>query len=139
MPLVEGVNGLLRCGPTAAPTTVSFSTTYSIQMTEEVNRRGPYIGNANRQKVRGARDSSGSITCEIPVGRDAGQTALVSAFMNGTDIHLTLREGNATDAYTYEADVIITQLTSTGNAAEGYTLEFSFEDNGNGYTYGPST
>lgn len=136
MALIEGTKGLLQVGPSNSPTTVGKVTQYSIEIKTDIAERGPYIGDPAKRKVRGGRTSSGSMTCEIPVGRDSGQTALINAHENGESIRLHIREGQANEGYVYVApQAIITDISVEGTAEEGYTLEISWEDDG-GYTYG---
>lgn len=139
MALIKGTDGLLTVGPSGAPTTVGYITKYSIDMETDITQRGPYIGNAAKSKVLGGNTSSGTMTVDVPVNRDAGHTAIVTAHAAGTGLRLVAREGGTTEGYTYTAaSALFTTVTSTGSAEEGYTLEIAWEDDA-GYTYAVSS
>lgn len=132
--LITGTSGLVRIGPTTAPTTVGLVTEFSVECATDIAKKGPYIGDATIRKVRSAKTSSGSLSADIPDGRNPGQTGLLQAHENGTDIRLELVGGDGTDGYEYVApNAAISGVTFNGNAEDGYGFEFSFEDM-DGYT-----
>ena len=127
--LITGSSGLVQIGPTNALTTVGLVTEFTVECATDITKKGPYIGDATIRKVRGAKTSSGSLSADIPDGRNAGQTGLLTAHENGTNIRLYLQGGDGTDGYEYiAANAAISGVTFTGNAADGYTFEFTFED-----------
>lgn len=136
--LIEGTSGLIQVGPTGSPTTIGVVSEFSAELSTDVTTRGPYIGDATRRKTRTAKTSSGSLSADIPDGRDLGQTQLVLAHENATNVRLVLRAGGSSNGYTYTCpNAIISGVTFGGNAEEGYTLEFSWED-ADGYTFAVS-
>lgn len=100
----------------------------------ELTTKGPYIGDATIRKVRQAKTSSGTLNADIPEGLDPGQTGLVGAHEGGTNVRLVLQADASGAGYTYTAtNAGMTGVTFGGNAQEGYTFEFAFEDM-DGYT-----
>jgi hypothetical protein len=113
--LITGSSGLVQIGPTSALTTVGLVSEFSVECATDITTKGPYIGDATKRKVRSSKTSSGSLSA-------------------GTNFRLSLRGGDATNGYTYvAANCAISGLTFTGNAEEGYSFEFNFEDM-DGYT-----
>lgn len=136
--LLEGHDGLIQIGPTNALTTVGYVSEFSVECATELTSKGPYIGDATIYKVRQAKTSSGTLNADIPDGRDPGQTGIIEAHEGGTSLRLTLQADAATGGYLYTAaNAGITGVTFGGNAEEGYTLEFAFEDL-DGYTLAAS-
>lgn len=127
--LITGSSGLVQIGPTNALTTVGLVTEFSVECSTEITSKGPYIGDATIRKVRQAKTSSGSLSADIPEGRNSGQTGLVTVHEGATNVRLALRGGDTTNGYTYTAaNCAISGVTFTGNAQEGYSFEFNFED-----------
>lgn len=132
--LITGSSGLVQIGPTSALTTVGLVSEFSVECATDITTKGPYIGDATKRKVRSSKTSSGTLSADIPEGRNAGQSGLLSNHEAGTNFRLSLRGGDATNGYTYvAANCAISGLTLTGNAEEGYSFEFNFEDM-DGYT-----
>lgn len=128
--LLEGHDGIIQIGPTNALTTVGYVTEFSVECSTELTNKGPYIGDATIYKVRQAKTSSGTLSADIPEGLDPGQTGLVDAHEGGSNLRLHLKADATTAAgYSYiAANAGITGVTFGGNAEEGYTFEFAFED-----------
>lgn len=136
--LIAGTSGLVQIGPTNALTTVGLVTEFSVECATDITTKGPYIGDATKRKVRSSKTSSGSLSADIPEGRNSGQSAIVAAHEAGTNFRLSLRGGDATNGYTYvAANAAISGLTFNGNAEDGYSFEFNWEDM-DGYTLLPS-
>jgi hypothetical protein len=135
--MIEGSDGLIQVGPTNALTTVGVVTSFSVEASTELTPRGPYIGDATISKTRQPKTSTGSLSAEIPSGRDAGQTQLMTAHESGTSVRVSLKAGAALTGYTYTATVAISGISFSGNAADGYMLDISFEDTGS-YTLAAS-
>lgn len=136
--MIEGTDGVVQVGPSNALTLVGVVTSFSVEASTELTPRGPYIGDDTISKTRQPKTSSGSLSAEIPSGRNAGQTAILSAHENGTDIRVQLKANTAALGYTYTATVAISGITFSGNATDGYMLDMSFEDMGE-YTLVAST
>ena len=136
--MIEGSDGLIQVGPTNALTQVGVVTSFSVEAGTELTPRGPYIADASISKTRTAKTSSGSLSAEIPSGRNVGQTQLLTAHETGTNVQVTLKAGAGTNGYTYTATVAISGISFTGNATDGYMLDISFEDTGS-YTLVAST
>lgn len=137
--MIEGTDGLIQVGPTNALTTVGVVTSFSVEAGTELTPRGPYINDATISKTRQPKTSTGSLSAEIPSGRNAGQTELLTAHEQGTNIRIVLKAGDALTGYTYTCSAAaITGISFTGNATDGYMLDISFEDTGS-YTLAAST
>ena len=129
--MIEGTDGIIQIGPSNALTSVGVVTSFSVELSTELTPRGPYINDATISKTRQPKTSTGSLSAEIPSGRNAGQTGLLTAHEGGTNIRLVLRAGAAATGYTYTCDAAaITGISFTGNATDGYMFDISFEDTG---------
>lgn len=135
--MIEGTDGVVQVGPSNALTLVGVVTSFSVEASTELTPRGPYIGDDTISKTRQPKTSSGSLSAEIPSGRNAGQSELLAAHEAGTDIRVQLKANTTTLGYTYTAVVAISGVTFSGNATDGYMLDMSFEDMGT-YTLVPS-
>ena len=132
--LITGSDGLVQIGPTNAYTTVGLVSEFSVECKTDITTKGPYIGDATLRKVRSGRTSSGKLTADVPVGRNTGQTGLITVHESGTNIRITLTGGTTTTGYQYVAtNAAVEGVTYTGNAQDGYSLEFAFQDM-DGYT-----
>lgn len=132
--LITGTDGLVQIGPSGSPTTIAFVKEFSVEAKTELTTRGPYIGDATIYKTRKAKTSSGSLSADVPAGRDSGQTAAMAAHEGATDIRLVLKADDSSGGYTYTAPIAaITGVKFEGKAEEGYSLSFDFEDL-SGYT-----
>jgi len=132
--LISGTEGLVQIGPSNAPTTIAFVREFSVETKTEMNTRGPYIGDTTLYKTRKGKTSSGTISADVPSGRDAGQTAMLAIHEGATNVRLKLVGGAGSTGYTYTApNAGCSGVKFTGKAEEGYGLEFSFEDM-DGYT-----
>jgi len=136
--MIEGTDGLVQVGPSNALTTVGVVTSFSVEASTELTPRGPYIGDDSISKTRQPKTSSGSLSAEIPSGRNAGQSKLLEVHESGTDIRVVLKANAQALGYTYSATVAISGITFSGNATDGYMLDMSFEDMGD-YSLVPST
>jgi hypothetical protein len=131
MALIKGTDGIIEVGPTNAPTEVGKVTEWSATRTRETSVRGPHINSDTLEKTQGAKSISGSLTADVPAGRDPGQTALDDAFEDGLPIRLKLQSDQGKVITVTSA--LVSEIEDTGSAAEGYQTTFSFEDQ-NGYT-----
>lgn len=141
--LIEGTDGLVQVGPTSALTTVGVVKKWSVSAKTDINTKGPYIGDATLKKTRKAKTSSGSLEFDIPQAADAGQTKIIAAHEGATNLRITLRAGgiagSGTQSYTYTAaNAIISEVAIDGDAENGYSGTFNFED-ADGYTLVPTT
>lgn len=130
MALIEGTAGTVKAG--AAPgTAVNFIGEWEAEISEEVKKQGPFIGNANISKIRAGLDCKGSMSGLIPVDGDAGQRLIRGAIMNRTDIRLefTVTDGEILTIPT----AIVTNYKVGQKADEGVPISFDFEANG-GFT-----
>lgn len=130
MALIEGTAGTIKAG--AAPgTAINFIGEWEGEVSEEVKKQGPFIGNANISKIRAGLDCKGSMSGVIPVDGDAGQRLIRGAIMNRTDIRLemTVTDGEILTIPT----AIITNYKVGQKADEGVPISFDFEANG-GFT-----
>jgi hypothetical protein len=140
--LIEGTDGLIQAGPTSALTTIGYVKKWKVACKTDINTKGPYVGDATLRKTRKAKTSSGSLEFDVPQGADAGHTKVIALHEAATNIRLSLRGGGATGSatagYTYvAANAIISGVDLDGDAENGYSGTFSFED-GDGYTLTPT-
>lgn len=135
MALIQGDEGSIKTGPTASAVPVAFISEWDATLATEIKEQGPWVGNATKSKVRGAKGCKGTMKGMIPNGRDPGQTSLVTAHETGVDIELALQSDNGYLLTVTTA--IISDLKVGMKGDEGAPFECSFEDNG-GYTYEPT-
>lgn len=134
MPLIEGSEGVIEVGPIGTPQTVAYITEWEANPKTDIKTNGPFIGNAAKAKTRAGKDVSGSMKGLVPQGRDAGQSALITAHEDGADIRVVL---TTDDGYVLTIPLTIVSDLKVGQKAdEGAPFECSFTDN-NGYTLVP--
>lgn len=128
MSLHSGTDGAVKAGPSGTPPSVGYLTEWEFEAKTEVKKQGPFVGDANIQKVRAGKDGEGTLKGFTPVGRDAGQTALMAALEGGSDIRLEMIED---DGYTIVvATAIITSYKTGMKSDEGVPFECKFECSG---------
>lgn len=133
MALIKGTDGIIEIGPSDAPTEVGYVTEWTITRSREVTERGPWINNDTIEVTLGGKNLEGSLSYDIPAGRDSGEEQIDAAYEAGTAIRLRLQSDSGKQ-YLLPA-ATFTDLEETGNAAEGYSGTASFRNSG-AYTVG---
>lgn len=135
MPLHEGTAGAIQVGPTGSSVNANFIGEWEAECDVEVKVHGPFIGNANKSKIRAGKDCKGSMSGMIPEGTDAGQQDIIDAFNNDADVQLVLKQD---DGYTITIPLTIISKVKFGmKADDGVPFSCDFEANG-GYTIAPT-
>lgn len=98
----------------------------------EVETKGPFLNDSgNKYKVRGGKDCKFTIKGIVPSGKDASQTALITALTGGTDINVILKQGVGGTGYTLTVPTaIITSVKLGQNSKSGTSIEIKGEANG---------
>lgn len=128
---IRGYDGTVQQG--ATPTDLLGVESWEADIDVDITKVGPFLNDAGKiYKVRGGQDCKGKVKCSVPGGKDANQTALVTALTGGTDINLVLKEGTTGGlGYTLTVPTAIVSKVKLGQDAKGgATVEFEFESNG---------
>ena len=128
MPAVmRGYDGKVTQG--TADTVLVFITDWTAQMTQNYEEQGPFLNDAgNLYRSRTSKALKGTIKGVVPSGKDASQTAIITAFMAGNDLKTTLVSNAG-----YSVVVTLAsyeEITLGHDAASTATFEASFQDNG---------
>lgn len=128
MALHDGTSGSVKTGPSGTAIAVGSLTEWEFEAKTEVKKQGPFIGDANVQKVRAGKDGEGSMKGFTPVDLNPGQTSLMAALEGGTDIRIEMVEA---DGYTITVTTAIITSYKTGmKSDEGVPFECKFECSG---------
>ena len=133
---MRGYDGKVEQG--ATPTPLLGVESWEADVDVEVTKVGPFLNDGGKvYKIRGGQDCKGKAKCSVPDGKDANQTALITALTNGDDIKLILtqgEQGTGTGGYVLTiATAIISKVKPSQDSKGGPALEFEFEANG-GFT-----
>lgn len=128
MPAVmRGYDGKVTQG--TADTVLVFITDWEFKMAQDYAEQGPFLNDGgNIYRARTSKKGNGTIKGVVPSGKDASQTAIITAFMAGNDIKTTLvsNAGYSVVVTTASYDEITLGHDAKGTA----TFEASFQDNG---------
>lgn len=88
-----------------------------------------FIGdNGDTYIITTKRSIKGTLEGNVPSGKDAGQTALISSIMNGGYVQVVLTE---TNGYTITVPSgLVTSIKKGQDAAETVTISAEFRNNG---------
>jgi len=128
MPAVmRGFDGKITQG--TADTVLVFMTDWSAKLTQDYSEQGPFLNDAGiLYRARTARKLEGTIKGVVPSGKDASQTAIITAFNAGTDLKTTLVSNAGYSVVITLASY--TDITLGHDASGTATFEASFADNG---------
>lgn len=128
--VLRGYDGKVTQG--TADTALVALTDWEATSTQAVEEQGPFLNDSGTLYVsRGARSLKGTFKGVVPSGKDANQTAVVTAHTAGNDIKLTLV---SIGGYSVVVTTALIEEIKLGHDASGTgTYEASFRDNG-GYT-----
>jgi len=112
-----------------ADTALVFIQSWEADMSQDYEEQGPFLNDSGiLYRARTAKSLKGSIKGVVPSGKDVSQTAIITAFMAGTDIKMTL-VSNA--GYSVVITAASYDNIKLGHDAAGTgTFEASFADNG---------
>jgi len=132
MPTVlDGTVGTVAFGPTGSSTNVLYLTQFEYEVKTDVKTLGPYIGDANKSKVRAGRELTFSGEGVVVTTNDAGQVLVHSKINTDADVQVVYT-ANANTKVTIPT-AILTSLKMTQKSDEGVTFTFDGESSG-GYT-----
>jgi hypothetical protein len=124
---MRGYDGKVTQG--TADTALVFITSWEATMTQNYEEQGPFLNDSgNLYRSRTSKQLAGTISGVVPSGKDASQTAIITAFMAGSDLKTTL-VSNA--GYSIVVTLASYDEITLGHDAEGTaTFAASFQDNG---------
>lgn len=98
----------------------------------EVEVKGPFLNDGGtKYKVRGGKDAKFALKGIVPSGKDASQTALITALTSGTDINVILRQGTGGTGYTVTIPTALIANAKLGqNSKSGTSIEIKGESSG---------
>jgi hypothetical protein len=128
MPAVmRGFDGKITQG--TADTVLVFMTDWEAKMAQDYAEQGPFLNDSgNLYRSRTSKKLNGTIKGVVPSGKDASQTAIITALTAGNDIKMSL-VSNA--GYSIVVTAASYDDVTLGHDAKGTaTFEASFQDNG---------
>jgi hypothetical protein len=125
--VITGYNGKVTQG--TEDTALVFITDWEAKMTQDYSEQGPFLNDSGTlYRARTSRKLEGTIKGVVPSGKDASQTAIITAFTGGSDIKMTLV---STGGYSVVIAAASYSDITLGQDAKGTaTFEASFQDNG---------
>lgn len=98
----------------------------------EVEVKGPFLNDGGtKYKVRGGKDAKFTVKGIVPSGKDASQTALITALTSGTDINVILKQGVGGTGYTVTIPTALIANAKLGqNSKSGTSIEIKGESSG---------
>lgn len=94
-----GYDGVVQIG--ATPTAITKVSKWTHDSKRDKTELGPWVGDANKVTTIGGKLGTLKLEGDVPVGGDAGQAALLTAYENGTTPILVLtNEDGWTVTYT---------------------------------------
>lgn len=124
---IQGPDGKVVQG--TADTALLFITSWDAEITQEVDTQGPFLNDGGTlYRSRISKNLKGTIKGAVPSGKDASQTAIVTALTGGNDIATKLI---STAGYTVTCTNSLVDSVKLGHDAKGTaTFEASFMNNG---------
>lgn len=125
--ILSGPSGKATQG--TADTALVFIQSWDFDMNQDYETQGPFLNDGgNLYRARTSKSGKGNIKGVVPSGKDTSQTALITAFMAGADIKMTLV---STAGYSIVVTTASYDDIKLGHDAKGTaTFEASFFDNG---------
>jgi hypothetical protein len=124
---LDGFGGYLKVGVT--PTAVAYLTQFEYTVKSDIKTQGPYIGDANKTKVRAGKDITFSGEGVIVASNDAGQVLLHTAINTDANIAIHWQGGNSNTLLDITT-AILTSMKVTHKGTEGVTFTFDGESSG---------
>lgn len=128
--MIRGFDGTVQQG--ASNTDLIAIESWEAEADLEIEVKGPFLNDSgNKYKVRGGKDCKFTIKGTVPSGKDANQTALKDALMNGTDINVIMKQGTGSTGYGLTVPTaIITNVKFGQDSKGGASIEIKGEANG---------
>jgi hypothetical protein len=125
--VMRGFDGKITQG--TADTALVFMTDWEAKMTQDYAEQGPFLNDSGTlYRARTSKKLNGTIKGVVPSGKDASQTAIVTALTGGADIKMSL-VSNA--GYSIVITAASYDEITLGHDAKGTaTFEATFQDNG---------
>ncbi len=125
MSVIKGFDGSI----TVSGVSVLWANSWEASIETEELDIGPFIGdNGKKYSTTTSKQMTGTIEVTIPKNKDAGQTALINAVLDGNTRPIVL---TTTFGYTITIPSgVITNMTMNQDAAETITASFDFKDSG---------
>lgn len=125
--VLRGYDGKVTQG--TADTALVALTDWEATATADVQEQGPFLNDSGTLYLsRGSRSLKGAFKGVQPSGKDASQTAVITALTGGTDIKLTMV---SIGGYSIVVTTALIETIKLGQDASGTgTFEASFRDNG---------
>jgi len=122
---IKGYDGTITVQGTAA----GFVNNWEVNLETEEKTVGPFIGDGGvLYTYTTSRKLAGKLEATIPIGKDAGQTILLSGALNSSSINIVLV---TTNGYTITVPSgTISTFSMKQDAAESVTVSFDFSSSG---------
>lgn len=125
---IKGTEGLI----TANGFPTGFISTWNAEFDSNEQTTGPFIGDPNIYTYSTATRLTGSLEGVVPVGKDPGQTAILSGALSRMPVNLELV---ITGGYTVTIpSANISTFSMSPNAEETVSITLEFSSNG-GYSF----
>lgn len=124
---IQGKDGKVTQG--TADTALLFITSWDGEMDQATETQGPFLNdNGTLYQSRTSLSLKAGIKGAVPSGKDASQTAIITALTGGADIKMQLI---STGGYTISCTTMLVQNVKLGHDAKGTaTFEASVLNNG---------
>ena len=126
---IKGYGGSVKAGVTE----VGTAKVWSLDMTASETDSTTFADGGWSATCAGLKTWGGSITVMWDAGADAGEDALIQAFIAGSEVALTLLTEAATGAGTSESftgNVVITSMPITNDVSSCVEVTFGFSGRG---------
>ncbi len=122
---IRGYDGTV----TLAGLATAFVTDWQVQLDTQEQTEGPFIGdNGVLYTYTTSRKLSGTLNATVPIGKDAGQTAMLSGALNSSLVSIVLV---STGGYTVTIPSgSVSKFTLKEEAKGTVTLSFDFSSSG---------
>ncbi len=122
---IRGYDGTV----TLAGVATAFVTDWQVQLDTQEQTEGPFIGDGGvLYTYTTSRKLSGSLNSTVPIGKDAGQTAMLSGALNSSLVSILLV---STGGYTVTIPSgSVSKFTLKQEAKGTITLSFDFSSSG---------
>lgn len=126
---LQGWDGSVTITISASPTVMGKVSKWSASVDFKEVEEGPFIGGDGSTEVQSvSKMLKGKLECTVPIGRDAGQTALITQALAFGDFELTLVEA---DGYTIDLPVAKVSSLAFENAGDDTAkVSFDFRNSG---------
>jgi hypothetical protein len=124
---IQGPNGKVTQG--TANTALVFIQSWDGTLDQATDEQGPFLNDGGATYLsRTSQSLKANMKGIVPSGRDASQTAVVTALTGGTDIQMQLL---STAGYTIACTTMLVESVKLGHDAKGTaTFEASVRNNG---------